>query len=641
MRTLRRSSEAGSASGASLRRRLEALLSVLPAAAVWVDGNGKVTDWSAAAERLTGRRGDEALGAPLALVADDPSGSLNALVEAALGGERGETETAIRRAGDQLAPVRVTAAPEHDGSGITGAVVVFTDLSEEHRANGRVEYQAQLLASVGEAILAVDEQLVITAWNRAAEEIYGWSAEEAIGRPVHDVLATELPDHDYAGAVRGLFESGSFTGEVVQRAKDGRALRVEVRATALRLDGGGPGGFVIVNRDVTASRQAEAERARLESELRQSQKLEALGQLAAGVAHDFNNLLTAIHGFGEILVARLADEGLRRDADEVVQAAERGAALTRQLLAFGRRDATTPAALDLSELVLGLEALLRRTLGEQVDLTLDLGGGLPAVLADRGQLEQVLLNLALNARDAMPGGGRLRIATDCVRCDHQATLMHELDAERCVRLVVSDTGVGMSPDVQARAFEPFFTTKDRGRGTGLGLATVWSIVSRTGGALSLDSGEGQGTTVTVLMPAADAVVAGAAQEDDPSAVDGGIETVLVVEDEEAVRRLACRILSDHGYRVLSAADGPEALDVAALHPGPVDLLLTDVVLPSMNGVELAARIAAVRPGIRSLAISGYVAREVLEEGLPEGLAMLPKPFKRDALLTRVREVLGS
>jgi PAS domain S-box-containing protein len=620
---------------------LEALLAVLPSAAVWVDSRGCVTDWSAAAERLTGRRGDEALGSTLTSVADDPSGALGALVESALAGERGEVETTIQRAGGELLPVRVSAAPEHDGAGVTGAVVVLTDLTEERRAHGRVEYQAQLLASVGEAILAVDEHLVITAWNRAAEEIYGWSAGEAIGRPVHDVLATELPGDDYAGAVRGLFESGSFTGEVVQRTKDNRVLRVEVRATAVRRDDGLPGGFVMVNRDVTASRQAEAERARLEGELRQSQKLEALGQLAAGVAHDFNNLLTAIHGFGEILVARLGDDLLRRDADEVVAAAERGAALTRQLLAFGRRNDTTPAALDLSELVLGLESLLRRTLGEQIDLALELGGRLPAALADRGQLEQVLLNLALNARDAMPGGGRLRIATDCVGCDHHALPPHELEAERFVRLVVSDTGIGMSPEVQAKAFEPFFTTKDRGRGTGLGLATVWSIVSRSGGALWLDSTEGSGTTVTVLLPAVEAVLAGAASEEEPGAVDGGIETVLVVEDEEAVRRLTCRILSDHGYRVLSASDGPEALDVAALHPGPVDLLLTDVVLPSMNGVDLAARMAAVRPGIRSLAISGYVAREVLEEGLPEGLTMLPKPFKRDALLARVREALGS
>jgi nitrogen-specific signal transduction histidine kinase len=397
----------------------------------------------------------------------------------------------------------------------------------------------------------------------------------------------------------------------------------------------------MVNRDVTASREAEAERARLEAELRQSQRLEALGQLAAGVAHDFNNLLTAIHGFGEILAARLTDDGLRRDADEVVQAAERGAALTRQLLAFGRRDDATPAPLDVSELVLGLEALLRRTLGEQVELVLDLGARLQPVLADRGQLEQVLLNLALNARDAMPGGGRLRIATDCIDRAYLAPGGHELDAERIVRLVVSDTGVGMSQEVQARAFEPFFTTKERGRGTGLGLATVWSIVSRASGALSLHSAEGQGTTVTVLLPAAEAAAAVDEGEDDRGAVDGGAETVLVVEDEEAVRRLTCRILSDHGYRVLSAADGPEALDVAALHPGPVDLLLTDVVLPSMNGVELAARMAAVRPGIRSVAISGYVAREVLEDGLPEGLTMLPKPFKRDALLARVREALAS
>jgi signal transduction histidine kinase len=445
-------------------------------------------------------------------------------------------------------------------------------------------------------------------------------------------------------SVRALCGDRREILEAVERALAGQEfteviefgdLAFETSCTPLRDAQGEVAGVIGVATDVS-------ERRRLEDRLRHAQRMEAIGRLAGGVAHDFNNLLAAILGHGELMMSQLEPgHALRRNAEEIQKAGVRGALLTRQLLAFSRRQVLSPAPLDLNLIVTGMDHLLRRLISAEIEV-MTVPCRQPAfVKADRGQVEQVLMNLALNARDAMPGGGRLRIATDCVGCDHHALPPHELDAERFVRLVVSDTGIGMSPEVQAKAFEPFFTTKDRGRGTGLGLATVWSIVSRSGGALWLDSTEGSGTTVTVLLPAVEAVLAGAASEEEPGAVDGGIETVLVVEDEEAVRRLTCRILSDHGYRVLSASDGPEALDVAALHPGPVDLLLTDVVLPSMNGIDLAARMAAVRPGIRSLAISGYVAREVLEEGLPEGLTMLPKPFKRDALLARVREALGS
>jgi PAS domain S-box-containing protein len=626
MLTLRRSAEASVASEAAFARQLDALLELVESAVVRLDELGRVRAWDAAAQKLTGWHADEALGTPVDVVLTDNDGAIGALAEAVLSGrKRDPVETVLLRRDGQTLPVRASAAAEHDRADVLGVVLLVEDLSEARRSSDRLAYQAQLLASVGEAILAVDEKLVITAWNRAAQETYGWTPPEAIGRPVHDILATEFPDADYAGAVRGLFEHGSFDGEVVQRAKDGRLLRVDVHATAVRAEDGRPAGFVMVSRDVTASREAEQERARLESELRQAQKLEALGQLAAGVAHDFNNLLTAIHGFGEILSEQLSGRPQQADAAEVVLAAERGAALTRQLLAFSRRDEATPSRVDMSELVTGLHPLLSRTLGARIDLRLELGSNLPPVLADRGQLEQVILNLALNARDAMPRGGTLTIAT-------------QLDGES-VRLAVSDTGIGMSPEVKARALEPFFTTKERGSGTGLGLATVWGIVTRAGGALSIESVEQEGTLVAASLPAALPLEEAPPAADAVERVDGGVETVLVVEDEDAVRRLTCRILSDHGYRVLSASDGPEALDLAALHSGPVDLLLTDVVLPSMTGVELAARMEGLRPGLRALAMSGYVCHPELEDGLPDSLALLPKPFRQDSLLSLVRATL--
>jgi PAS domain S-box-containing protein len=625
---------------------LAAVLAASPAAVVCVDRDGRVESWNAAAEIMLGWSAADAFGRPTAHVLADSDGSVSRLLMRILADlPVEEAETVVQRRDGGSAAVRLSAAPLRGDEGMPrGAVFVLVDVTGEHVANERLAYQAQLLANVREAIMAVDERLVITAWNHAAEEIYGWAAWEVVGRHVHDVLRTEFPGFDLAGAIRMLFENGGFSGEVRQRHRSGKTLAIEVRAAAVRDDHGRPAGFVMVNRDVTARREAEEIRARLEAELRQAQKMEALGQLAAGVAHDFNNLLTAIQGFGELLTARLGDDELRRDAEEVVRTAERGAALTRQLLAFSRRERSEPVHLDLSDLVNGVEALLRRTLAGQIDLRFSLAPTLPSVFADRGQLEQVLLNLSLNARDAMPGGGALTIVTDSVWLDMTAAsrVNPELSAGRYVRLIVSDTGFGMSPEVKTRALEPFFTTKEPGKGTGLGLATVWGIATSTGGTVALESSEAVGTTVTVFLPAAEAPpVASLIATPEPRTYETTAkETVLLVEDEEAVRGLARRILEEQGYRVLPASDGAEALDLARLHAGLIDLLLTDVMLPSMTGAELAEQVSDLCPGVRALAMSGYACREAIETP-GEGLALIAKPFRRETLLSRVRDALAA
>jgi PAS domain S-box-containing protein len=470
----------------------------LPAAIACVCGEGRVRSWNLRAARLLGWSEEEAVGASFGTVLADREGTLARLLAAALDGTAsdGVPATVVRRDGAEL-HVRVAAGPGEDGT----AVFVLMDAPGDGAAADELAFQRQVLAGVGEAILAVDERLVITAWNDAAEELYGWSAAEALGRPVQDLLRTTWPSGDLAGVLRELFEHGTFSGEVRQRHRSGRELVVEVRARRLRDRIGRLSGFVLVNHDVTARRAAEAARAQAEEELCHVQKLEALGQLTAGIAHDFNNLLTAIQGYGELLAAQL-DTPLREDAREVVRAAERGAMLTRQLLCLGRRGSQQSGArVDPSALVAGMESLLRRTLEERVELRLALARDVPAVAVDEGRLEQVVLNLVVNARDAMPAGGALTVSTDAVA----------LDGVPYARIQVVDTGVGMGREVASRALEPFFTTKGPGAGTGLGLATVARIVREAGGAVELESAEGRGTTVTVLLPAAGGPAAPAAR----------------------------------------------------------------------------------------------------------------------------------
>ena len=382
---------------------------------------------------------------------------------------------------------------------------------------------------------------------------------------------------------------------------------------------------------------------RLEDELRQSQKMEAVGLLAGGIAHDFNNLLTAIGGFAELVLDTLDDKDERReDLQEIVKAAVRAAALTRQLLAFSRRQILQAMILDINDVVASIQKLLRRTIPENIELQLELSPALDAVHADPGQLEQVVLNLAINAADAMPRGGQLRVVTGVEHVDEAFARRHPpMPPGRYVRLAVSDTGIGMTPETQRRIFEPFFTTKARGAGTGLGLASVYGIVKQSNGFIWVQSEFGRGTTFEVYLPVARAPIARSVQVSPPMAIGHGSQTVLVAEDDGAVRRLARDVLSSYGYTVVVARDGDEALEMARQYGGPIDLLITDVVMPGLSGRDLAERLAAERPSVRVLYTSGYTENIMMRAGFEAGYTLLPKPFLPSDLLRKVNEVLSA
>jgi PAS domain S-box-containing protein len=402
------------------------------------------------------------------------------------------------------------------------------------------------------------------------------------------------------------------------RAAGGTWMEVETIATG-QLDDPDVQGIVLNSRNVT-------ERKRLEAQLRQSQRLESVGQLAGGIAHDFNNFLSVIRGYARFLIDGMdEDEPLRSDAEEIERAAERASRLTSQLLVFSRHEVVQTRVLDVAEVLSGLTSILARTLGEDVALRTEVERPLRRVDADPTQIEQVLVNLAVNARDAMPSGGELHIELTNV-----ASGPGEGPA---VRLTVRDTGLGMTDEVVEHAFEPFYSTKPKGEGTGLGLATVYGIVTQSGGTIEIDSTPGAGTTIEVLLPATEAEPS---DEGSPgAAADRSTqgETILVVEDEAAVRRLTCRILAREGYTVLEAEDGPRALDTWDAHPGEIDLLLTDVVMPGMSGKELAERL-----GIEPVFMSGYTDDVMLRHGM-EGLRLVQKPFDAQTLLGAVRSAL--
>jgi len=494
---------------------------------------------------------------------------------------------------------------------------------------------AAIVESSEEAIVCADPDGVILAWNPAAERLFGWSAAEAVGRSNFrlvvppDRLAESL---DRVGRIR-LGERLAPL-ETVRLRKCGEPVRVSVTVSAVRV-AGRVVGLAAMYRDDT-------ERGRLEEQLRQAQKLEAVGRLAGGVAHDFNNLLTIISGYSELMLASLAAGDQNRSlVKEIYDAGERAAQLTRQLLTFSRKQVVEARLIDLNEVVAKAEKMLRRLIGEDVRLVAKLGAGLRRVKADPGQVEQVIVNLAVNARDAMPTGGLLAIETADADLDEaDAARRAGVPPGRYVRMAVSDTGRGMTDEVLARAFEPFFTTKGADKGTGLGLATVFGIVKQSGGHVCLTSEVGRGTTFRVYLPAVEDA-AGPPLVGSQATVPTGTETVLLAEDDARVRDMARAALRSFGYAVLEARDGEEAVRVAAAYPGPIDLLITDVVMPGMGGRQVAEELARRRPGLRVLYVSGYTDDAVIRHGvLHAETAFLQKPFTMAALANKVRRVLS-
>jgi PAS domain S-box-containing protein len=515
-------------------------------------------------------------------------------------------------------------------------------LTEELRTNAaRMEATLQataryraLMEQANDAILILDLAGRILEANRESERLFGRARAQIVGRNYDDFV---VPDEREDSARRRgrLTTEGTplrVTDRHIERA-GGSVVTVDVSGSLVRM--GEESRVLAILRDVT-------ERQHLEAQLLQSQKMESVGRLAGGVAHDFNNLLGVITGYGDLLMHEIGpDHPSHRRVVEIRKAADRAAALTRQLLAFSRKQVLQLRVLDLNAVVAGIEPMLRRLIGEHIELITVLGKGLGRVKADPGQVEQVIANLAVNARDAMPKGGKLIIETGNVELDEfYAATRREARPGPHVMLAVSDTGRGMDAETLGHMFEPFFTTKGLGQGTGLGLATVYGIVRQVGGQVMVYSEPGRGTSFKIYLPRleedSDQLLASAPAGPAP----GGTETVLLVEDETALRTLIHEILTRSGYRVLQASRPDEALALAAAHAGPIDLVLTDVILPNMSGRQVADALQSARPGTRVLFMSGYTDDAISHHGiLDPGMHFLEKPFTTDSLLRKMREVL--
>jgi hypothetical protein len=604
------------------------LLDAMPDAVLVVAPDGRILAANAQCEAVLGYPPAELVGT-----------TVDALVPAALRGRHAgrrqqyvgdprprsmgrDLDLQARHRNGQLIPVEISLGPKLAPDGTLEAVIAAVrDVSDRHAAAEALALTNRHLVAIFEnamdTMVITDDGSRVVDINPAGCELVGLSREEILGRDSWEVLGSSpaLSNSRWDA----FLDAGRLAGAWTIRRHDGEERRAEFTAVADFI----PGLHLTVLRDVT-------ERERLEAALRQSQKLDAIGQLAGGIAHDFNNLLTVIVGHSDLLAEQV---GSNESVEEIRRAAEHAGALTQKLLAFGRKQALNLELLDLNDVVRDLDGMLRRLIGEEVELAIELEPGLAPVQADRVQLQQVALNLVVNARDAMPQGGLLTVSTaNAEEPNPDGTL------RRCVRLTVIDTGVGMNAATRERLFEPFFTTKPPGEGTGLGLATVYGIVTQTGGRIEVESASGQGSTFRLCFPAAEGT------PERPSAVApadvaGGTETILLVEDEDAVRALLHRLLSDLGYAVLEARTGREALELAE-RSGAIHLLLTDTVLPEMSGPELVTRLLEQRPGLRVVHMSGYAEEAVDRFGeFPAWSHYLTKPFTTAQLAIAVRVAL--
>jgi PAS domain S-box-containing protein len=614
-----------------------------PTAYFLVDRGGTVLAANALGAALLGYAPAELVGRSLpALFAEEDRASLRAFLDRCLerlGVSQSWEGWQLRKDGSRLR-VRETGRAVRPGDGPPEVLLAGEDIMErEHAEAVRRASEARFRALVEhglDLIAILDERGVHLYASPSYEMVLGYTPQEMVGTNAFDFIH---PD-DVAAlqsvlSPERLGQGSKPVPPVRVRHRDGSWRTIVGTVTDMR---GEPavGGIIANGSDVT-------EQIQLEAQLRQAQKMDAVGRLAGGVAHDFNNLLTVISGYSDfILAASPPGDDRRADAEEIRRAADRAAQLTQQLLAFSRKQVLHPQVLDLNAVVGEASRMLRRLIGEDIRLELQLAPDAGAVRIDAGQLQQVLMNLAVNARDAMPLGGSLAIATVPVSVTREEPALPEpLEPGDYVRLAVSDTGAGMTPEVQARAFEPFFTTKEMGKGTGLGLSTVYGVVTQSRGRLRVVSAPGRGTTLEIFLPRVERPDAAAALA--PRVAEkGGVETILLVEDDAMLRRLSESALGRAGYRVLAAADAAEALRLAREHDGEIDLVVTDVVMPGMPGPELVARLEATRPDLRVLYVSGYTDHAALRKGVSErSVSFLAKPFGLEALARRVRELLDA
>jgi len=627
--------------------RYRGLLEAAPDAMVVVNRGGEIVLLNVQAEKQFGYQRDELLGQPVTniipegfaarLIADDLRSTADALAQQIGTG----IELSARRKDGSEFPIEIMLSPLESAEGIL-VTAAIRDISERRQAQEELRRTAKLLELIYESVSDVTYLLAVEpsgvyrfeSVNRAFLTATGMAREQVVGRLIEEVL----PESSHA-LVRGYY----------RRAIEERQ-RIDWEEVAVYPAGTKVGEVSVVPvfdatgrcthlsgvvHDVTDQRH-------LEGQLRQAQRLEAVGQLAGGIAHDFNNILTAIRGYAELARRGLEqDDGRRVDIDEVIANADRAAALVHQLLAFSRQQVLAPQVLEPARIVAGIAPLLRRLLGEHIELVTREAPDTGRIEVDPSQLEQVIVNLAVNARDAMPDGGKLTIELGNVELDAEYAADHvEVTPGPFVVLAVSDTGSGMDAATRERIFEPFFTTKEVGQGTGMGLATVYGIVKQSGGSIAVYSEPAIGTTFRIYFPrvAAKPATLAAPIAARPSARDN--ETILLVEDEPAVRAFGRRALESQGYTVLEAASGAAALTLAASHEGPIALLVTDVVMPGLQGHQLAERLTAARPELRVLYVSGFTENSVIHHGVPEhDVAFLAKPFSADGLCSAVQRVL--
>jgi PAS domain S-box-containing protein len=562
-------------------------------------------------------------------------------------GAKYDLEHRVTRPDGGMRWVHERAAIDRDTAGRPIRMVgVVQDTTERHLADEGLraseERYRRIVENTSEGVWLYDAAGTVTFMNERMAEMLGYTVAELVGRPIFALMA---PSHRAEAEAR----MGRRRQGVTDRAdfpflrKGGGELWGSAQANPI-FDANGhfEAGLVLVS-DITARREAESALRRSEEQFRQAQKMEAVGRLAGGIAHDFNNLLSVILSYSNLAIDDLKPgDPLRDDLVEISKAGERATELTRQLLAFSRQQVLQPRVIDLGETVGAMERMLCRLLGEDIELTLPRSSDLGRVLADPGQIEQVVMNLAVNARDAMPDGGKLTIEMANVELDTAyAERNFGTAAGNYVMLAVSDTGIGMDAATRARIFEPFFTTKSVGKGTGLGLATVFGIVQQSGGHVGVDSEPGRGSTFKIYLPRTDRVVVAPIAARHPSGLRGP-ETILLVEDDELVRKAACAILRRAGYQVLDASNGGEAFLISRDFGGKIHLLLTDVVMPRMSGPKVAEQLVVTRPEMKVLFASGYTDDAIVHHGvLDAGVAFIQKPFTPETLLRRIREILDA
>jgi two-component system cell cycle sensor histidine kinase/response regulator CckA len=619
---------------------LESLIDHANAPIVVWDPGRRVTLFNHAFERMAGYLAAEVLGNDLAMLFPQGSRdeSLAKIAATEAGGLWESVEIPIRCKSGEIRLALWNSANVHgpDGTSLQATIAQGQDITERKHAEEARERLTMAIEQSAESVVVTDAQGTIVYVNPAFESTTGYTRSEALGQNPR-ILKSGVQDATFYRALWETISGGkTWHGRLLNKTKDGKAFTEDASISPVRDARGVIASYVAVKRDISHDLE-------LEAQLLQSQKMEGIGRLAGGIAHDFNNLLTVMLSYtGFALEGLVEGDERREDLLEVKRGAKRAAELTQQLLAFSRRQVLQPELLSLNRIAEGVEKMLRRTLGEDIDLVQTLAPDLGLIRADPGQIEQVLMNLVINARDSMPTGGKLTIQTANVEIDEQYAADHiAVEPGPYVQLTVTDSGCGMDHPTQARIFEPFFTTKPAGKGTGLGLSTVYGIVKQSAGNIWVYSEPGQGTTFKIYLPRAplDTKAMEVRRPAAPICLTG-TETILVVEDEEALRKVARRTLQAAGYTVLTASDGEDAIGELAKHGGEVHLLLTDVVMPRMGGRLLAQEVSKSQPAIKVLYMSGYTDEAIVHHGVLEpGVHFLAKPFVAVDLVRKVREVL--